>query len=68
MLSSVLLVIFSYNQPAGISMLMWMRIRGVSEDRFPPMTKILHAVSWIIPTVILFLIVVSIDHEETINW
>jgi hypothetical protein len=46
---------------------MWMRIRGVPEERFPPVAKVLHAVSWIVPVTVV-LVVVADKQDEEYDW
>jgi len=45
-----------------ISFLMWMRIQGVPEERFPSIAKILHIICWIVPVTITLAIVVEERH------
>jgi len=52
-----------------ISFHMWMRIKGVPQDRFVSMAKLLHAFCWALPVVILFVVVaVEIDDIYEPSW
>lgn len=47
---------------------MWMRIRGVPEERFPLVAKVLHVVCWVVPTIIALIVVADKGDEEHYDW
>lgn len=51
-----------------ISLLMWMRISGVPEEKLPSISKFLHAICWIVPFTIVLVVLADARNATEYDW